>query len=286
MGFINDVFSGGSDAAEAAMKASGVSAGAQESALKYLQQIDQIPQQFRGEAIKRLGGLYGLEGGIGSQEELIQRATESPLYQEIMGGLDAGEEAILRNAAATGGLRSGNTQYNLADYSTQLQNKALLESYNQQLMGLKGLAGLSTGESGIADLISQIGLTQATGVSGAGKTTAQGITAAAQAEQAGTQNMWNNLLGLGSLGVGIAGMFSDRRLKKNIKVLGKIKGFNWCSFEWNSIAKKLGLEGKTCGIMADEVFEKVPEAVILKDGFMFVLYDLLGFSPNMEGVTQ
>ena len=60
-----------------------------------------------------------------------------------------------------------------------------------------------------------------------------------------------------------------------MKILGKIKGFNWCSFEWNSIAEKLGLKGWTCGIMADEVFEKVPEAVILKDGFMWVLYQVL-----------
>jgi hypothetical protein len=256
-------------AAGAAIQASETEAGAQREALDYLKEINELPQELREQALTRLGGLYGLEGGLGSQDELIQRAIDSPLYQQIMGGLDVGEEAILRNAGATGGLRSGNASYNLADYATRLQNEALLQSYNQQLMGLQGLAGLSTNENQIAQLIS-----------GIGGTLGQGQIAAAQSKQVGTQNMLNNLMGLGGLGVSAynAGMFSDRRLKKNIKILGTIKGFNWCSFEWNSIAEKLGLHGKTYGIMADEVFETVPDAVILKDGFMFVLYDLLGFS--------
>lgn len=256
-------------ASGAALQASETEAAAQREALEYLKDINKLPQELREQALTQLGGLYGLEGGLGSQQELIQRAIESPLYKEIMGGLDLGEEAILRSAAATGGLRSGNVSYNLADYATKLRNQALLQSYNEQLRGLTGLAGLSTNESQIAQLIASIG-----------QTLGLGQTAAAQAKQTGTQQMFQNLLGLGELGISAAGMWSDRRLKKNIKILGKIKGFNWCSFEWNSVADKLGLKGWTCGIMADEVFEKVPEAVILKDGFLFVLYDLLGFLPT------
>lgn len=270
MGLIGDIFGGGgNDAANAAIAASNTEAQSQREALKYLKEINAVPQGFREESLKRLGGLYGLEGGIGSQDELIQRAINSPLYKDIMGGLNVGEDAIMRNAAATGGLRSGNTSYNLADYSTQLQNKALLDSYNQQLMGLSGLAGLSTDEQNIASLIS-----------GIGETLGQGQIGAAQAKQTASQNTWSNLLGLGGLGIGIAGMFCDRRLKKNIRILGKIRGFNWCQFKWNSVAEKLGLKGRSCGIMADEVYEKVPEAVILKDGFMFVLYDLIGMMPS------
>lgn len=258
-------------AAGAAIQASETEATAQREALDYLKEINKLPQEFREQALMQLGGLYGLEGGVGSQDELIQRAIDSPLYQEIMGGLDVGEEAILRNAAATGGLRSGNVNYNLADYGTRLQNQALLKSYNQQLQGLHGLSGLSTNENQIAQLIS-----------GIGGTLASGQTASAQAKQAGTQNLLNAIPGLFDAGLSVTGMFSDRRLKKNVKVIGKIKDFNWCSFEWNSVAEKLGLKGKTCGIMADEVYEKVPDAVILKDGFLFVLYELLGVFPIEE----
>lgn len=261
----------GRQASEAAIQASETEAQAQREALEYLKDINKLPQELREQSLTKLGGLYGLEGdGYGAQQELIDRSIRSPLYQEIMGGLDVGEEAILRNAAATGGLRSGNVSYNLADYNTRLQNEALLQSYNQQLQGLQGLAGLSTNENQIAQLIS-----------GIGGTLASGQTASAQARQVGTQNMLSNIMGIGNLGIAAygAGMFSDRRLKKNVKAIGKIRGFNWCSFEWNSIAEKLGLNGKTYGIMADEVYEKAPYAVTLKDGFMYVLYDLLGFFP-------
>jgi hypothetical protein len=264
-----NILTGGAyEASDAATEAASISAASQTEALNYLKEINALPQQYKESALNALAGVYGLEGGTGSQADLIQSAIESPLYTSLMGGLEAGEESILRNAAATGGLRSGNASYNLADYATQLQNSSLLEAYNQQLSGLNSLAGLSTNESSIADLISSIGSTLASGVANSGSATASGYG-----------NTINNLLGLGSLGLEAysAGLFCDRRLKKNIKVLGKIKGFNWCSFDWNPVAEKLGLRGSSCGIMADEVFDKVPEAVILKDGFMFVLYDMLGF---------
>lgn len=317
MGFIGDMFGGGDDAGDAAIKASETQAQWQKDALEYMKQREALPQQYREGALNKLGGIYGLPGlsttynagnnpdlnkvatnlanniiynkyGIGSnsnvnseqtinqsigsdsnynQQQFINEILQSPLYQNIMGGLDAGENSIMRNAAATGGLRSGNTQYALADYNTQLQNKALLESYNQQLMGLQGMAGLPSMAPAIAGGMSDIGTTYG-----------QGIIAAAQANQAGGQNNANNFMGLGALGISAynSGMFSDRRLKKNIKIVGKTNGFNWYSFTWNSVAEKLGLSGNTYGIMADEVFAKIPQAVSLKDGFMFVNYAMIG----------
>lgn len=254
-------------AAKAAIQGSEIQADYQKDALEYLKEREALPQQYREGALNQLGGLYGLEGGTGNQQEMIDRAIQSPLYQQIMGGLDAGENAILRNASATGGLRSGNTNYNLADYGTQLQNKALLESYNQQLMGLQGMAGLPSMAPAIASGMSDIGTTYG-----------QGMIAAAQAKQSGGQNNVNNMMGLANLGILAynAGMFSDRRLKKNIKIIGKVKGFNWYSFTWNTVAEKLGMTGNTYGIMADEVFAKIPQAVSLKDGFMFVNYAMIG----------
>jgi hypothetical protein len=186
----------GEEAAEASMYAADIQSQAQREALEYLKEREAIPRQFSESALKRLGGLYGLAGGVGSQQGLINKAMQSPLYGAIMGGQEAGEEAILRQAGATGGLRSGNVQEALYDYNTQLQNQALLEAYNQQLSGLTGLAGLPSYAPQIAQ-----------GMVGIGQTQAQGILGAAQAEQAAQQQGISNILGFGQLGLAGLGLF-------------------------------------------------------------------------------
>jgi hypothetical protein len=82
----------------------------------------------------------------------------------MIGNQAAGEEAILRGASATGGLRSGNVQENLARYSTDLRNQALLTSYQDQLQGLRGLAGIPGQTENIAGVMGNIGQTQAAGI--------------------------------------------------------------------------------------------------------------------------
>ena len=188
-----------------------------------------------------------------------------------MGGKEAGEESILRNASMTGGMRSGNVQGNLYDYNVQLENKALLESYNQQMTGLQGLAGLPS----LAPMVAQ-----QTGA--IGTTLGQGQIAAAQALQSGDQQVAGNLMGMANLGIQAysSGMFSDRRLKKNIKKIGEHKGFNLYSWDWNIVAQKMGLTGKTVGCMAEEVFSIRPEAVSIKNLFMFVHYNKIGILPG------
>lgn len=267
--------------AETQRSAAEIQAEYQREALDYLKEREAIPREFSEEALTRLGGLYGLEGGLGSQSRLIKRAEESPLYDALMGGQEAGEDAILRHASATGGLRSGDVQSAMYDYNTQLQNQALLASYNQQLQGLTGLAGLPSNANQIAAGISGIGQTLGAGQMGAGQALSQGMVAGAQTQQMGMQNAVNTALGITGLGVQGAtaadiGIFSDRRLKKNIKKLGKLNGHNFYSFDWNTRANELGLYGNTCGCMADEVFEKYPQAVLVKDGYLFVNYKAIG----------
>lgn len=252
-------------AAQAALEASQGLAGVQQNALDYLMQAEELPQELRQEALSGLAGLYGLNGDTSGQDAMIQQAISSPLYQAIMSGQGAGEEAILRSASATGGLRSGNVQANLYDYNTQLQNQALLESYNQQVSGLQGLAGLPS----MAPQIAQ-------GMEGIGQTLSQGQIAAAQAQQMGQQQSTQNLMGLGQLGLMGMSIFSDRRLKTNIKKVGRINGWDWFSFDWNSVANKLGLSGSTFGTMADIVFDKMPEAVFFKNNFMMINYKMIG----------
>ncbi|KZX81456.1 hypothetical protein A3717_37435, partial [Alcanivorax sp. HI0013] len=226
----------GKDASRAATNAAQIQAQSQREALDYLKEREEIPQQFREGALITLGGLYGLEGGEGSQQALIDAAKASPLYGAIMGGLDASEDAILRNAGATGGLRSGNVQQALADNAEQLQNRALLSSYNEQLSGIQGLAGLDSNANQIAQQIA-----------GIGQTIGQGQIAAANARAAAEQNATNNLFSLGGLGLGAVAAFSDVRLKRDIQPLGQRNGLNWYEWTWSDEAEQLGLSGKMQG---------------------------------------
>ncbi len=167
----------GETAAEASLEASNVQAQSQREQLEYLKEINKLPQQYREEALTRMSDIAA--GGEG-QTKAIEEAKASPLYAAIMGGKKAGEESILRHAGATGGLRSGNVQSNLAEFGTSLSNQALLESYNQKLGLDRALAGIPTGEQMIGRTMGDIGATKAAG-----------ITGAAQAKQQGMQNLLN-----------------------------------------------------------------------------------------------
>ena len=234
---------GGKDSAKASIKASETQADAQREALDYLKDVDALPRQYREGALGGLADIYWL-GDAGAQDKFFAGLSNTPIYNAIMGGQQAGEEAILRNQAATGGLRSGNTQEALYDYNTQLQNQAMMQSYQDQVSGLGGLAGLQSYAPQIA-----------AGTAGIGQTLAQGQIAAAQGKQAGNQQGIGNAMGLAQLGMQAYQVFSDPRLKSNIKSEGKRNGHNWYTWDWNSDAKNLGLTGKGEGVMATEVEE-------------------------------
>ena len=247
---------GGRDAAAAAREAAGITAGAQTEALDYLKERERLPQQFREGAMTQLAGFYGLPGGEGDQQDIIDLAKGSPLYQTL---LSEGEESVLRNQAATGGLRSGTASDNLS----RLSNRALLTSYEDVMGGLKGFMGLPSMAPQIANAM----------VAPA-QTTAQGILGGAQAEQTANQAFMNSLFGLG--GAALMG-FSDIRLKENIHTKGKKNGFNWYGWTWNDAAKELfNLEGEDEGVMAHEIYDTHPDAVGQYAGFIMVNYDELG----------
>lgn len=260
-GLVDTDISGKQAAREATREATGQAVSAQREALDYLREREELPQQFREGALAQLAGLYGLEGGTGTQASLIERAMESPIYGAIMGGQQAGEEAILRSAAATGGLRSGGVQENLAEFSSDLRNKALLEAYQQQVSGLSGLASLPS-------MAPQI----AAGTAGIGQTLAQGTVAEAQSDALIRNQTINQLMQGGQL----AAAFSDIRLKENINHIGVINGHNWYEWDWNENASDLGLHGKSEGVMAHEVYEYLPEAIGQSEGYVTVDYSQLG----------
>lgn len=88
------------------------------------------------------------------------------------------------------------------------------------------------------------------------------------------------LTGLKSVGgmAGLASLFSDNRLKDNIKKIGSRNGFNVYEFNYK------GLPQKYRGVMAQEIVEVLPDAVIRHEsGYLMVNYGRLGF--DMERVA-
>jgi hypothetical protein len=254
---------GSTKAAESAQEGAAIQANAQREALDYLKETEAIPQELREGALTTLGGLYGIGG---NPNEALARITNSAAYQNVLGSRAAGEEAILRNAGATGGLRSGNASDALARYNMDLQQQA----YNTGLQGLSGLAQLPSNANTIAN-----------STAGIGQTLGQGQVAAGQAIQAGrglalssAVSAGGSVYGGSALGSGIS--FSDTRLKSNIKPAGTRNGFPWYTWTWNDEAANLGLFGDDEGVMAHEVADIKPEAIRLAGQYLTVDYSALG----------
>lgn len=306
--------------ADASLQGAQTSADAQRQALAQLQQADQLPTGLREAALKNLGSLYGINYGANGQitqtgGSITDRAMASPLYQAAV---QQGENSVLRNASATGGLRSGTASENLA----QVNQNALIAAYNDQINGLQGLSSLPSNANTIASYTAGIGNTLGQGqinygnargqgeaaygqLIGQGKVTSaqtlaqgqlsaadaiansnnaaatamsQGQIAAANNKAQASQNSANNTMGLVGLGLTAASFFSDRRLKSDISYVGDENGIRTYKWAWNKLAETLGLTGSGRGVMADEVEQTHPEAVSVKDGFLYVDYRKLGVS--------
>lgn len=139
--------------------------------------------------------ILGLNGAE-AQRAAISGIETSPYFQSTA---QQGENAILQNASATGGLRGGNTQGALAQFRPQLLNQLVQQQY-QNLGGITALGQNSAAQQGnagmqsasnIGNLLSQGGAAQAGGIIG----------------QANAQNqLISNLIGIGGAAYG-AGAF-------------------------------------------------------------------------------
>lgn len=142
--------------------------------------------------------ILGLNGSA-AQQAAISGIEQSPYFQATA---QQGENAILQNASATGGLRGGNTQGALAQFRPALLNSLVQQQY-QNLGGITSLGQNSAAQQGnagmqsannIGNLLSQQGSAQAGGYLGQANATNQFL---------------QNLGGIGGLGIGAykAGLF-------------------------------------------------------------------------------
>ncbi len=262
----------GERAASASRDSSEIQALYQQEALDFMKQQAKLPTEIRDQALTNLQSFY--MGGDDSG--FYDKITSDPMFQRQLVGM---EDAALRNASATGGLRGGQS---ISDVS-KLQDQLVMN----RLGGIQQLAGLDTSTNQIAQIIGNIGQTKA-----------QGLTAAAQAQAAGSQQNFGNLLGLGQLGIGAgmlfsderlksniepigigAGMlFSDERLKSNIEPIGIENGVPMFTWKWNDKAKELGLSGSGYGTLSKHAKEIKPESISVINGYEAVDYKMLGVS--------
>jgi hypothetical protein len=184
------IASSGASSAAHAQQQSDAAAIAEERRQFDLTRSDFAPYLNAGKtALPQIQDLLGLNGNA-KAAAAIEALKASPAYQSLYNN---GQEAILQNAAATGGLRGGNTQGALANFGRDTLSSVI----SDQLARLGGLAGMGENATGS---VANLGQNTANSISGLLQ--ASGNAAACGAlSQAG---IWSSVLNnLGSIGQGL-----------------------------------------------------------------------------------
>lgn len=193
-----------------------------------------------------------------------------------------GNRALGQAQAARGNLFSGGAAKELEQYNQGLASQQINNVWNR-LSGLSGAGQVANQNT--QNALQNAGQSVGNSLMGIGDARASGRLGAYQAQQQGLNN-WLSIAGMASgagmfggggqpptdfaSGInGAAGLFSDRRLKSNIRRIGThASGLPWYSYE---------IFGEPAeGVMADEVLEVKPEAVgVHPSGFLVVNYGAL-----------
>jgi hypothetical protein len=169
-------------------------------ALRQIASYSDIAQPALNEQ-QALIGMFGAE----AQQQAINRIEQSPLYLEQV---RQGENAILQQASATGGLRGGNIQAALAQFRPAVLSQMIENQYTK-------LGGMAEFGGQAAQNLATMGQASGAGVGAAGMGMASNIgnalqatgTAQAQAQLAKGQ-AWGNVTGAvsGLAGLGMQGV--------------------------------------------------------------------------------
>ncbi len=189
-------------------------------------------------------------------------------------------EDQLRTALAGKGIREGSAAWNaemgrMTNANTDQMNQLALtgrgQAYQEALQNrnqpINEITALMSG--GQVSMPQQVQTPQ-TGVGGVDYTGL--VNQKYQSELQAQQSKLGGLFGLASAGLGL---FSDRRLKRNVRRIGATKnGFPWYEFNylWDAPSEPIRE-----GLMSDDVREIMPEAIVIDSisGFDRVRYDLV-----------
>jgi len=223
----------------------------------------------------------------------------NPYNDYVIGGVNNAANSdysvLKQNASQTGQFGSNRQELGANDIELQRQNTigSLLQGqYNQALGqvfnnlvpqrqqdaynqinegGQQRNLALQTAQAPIAALQAGTGMIApftagGTSTGYSGSSTSPGILSGFASGGGGVSGASGALSTLGSL----ASLFSDIRLKENIEYIGEEKGHKIYEFKYKN------QEGRYRGVMAQEIQETNPEAVIVKDGYLAVNYDAIG----------
>jgi hypothetical protein len=165
---------GSSMQASAASDAAGIQAGAAEAGIaeqrRQFDALQALLKPYTEAGLPALEQQQAFLGLRGPEEEraAIERISGGERFQELT---RQGEEALLQQASATGGLRGGNIQGALAQFRPQVLNALIEEQYGRlggmTQLGQRSAAGVGAAgmESGVnvANLLAQQGAARAGG---------------------------------------------------------------------------------------------------------------------------
>lgn len=277
--------------ADAAREASQLQAAGQERGLQAtLEQLGITREQFAPFLAAGAGALPELQQGFQQQQGATLGGLDE-MIAEIMGGgtfgslIDERQRGVQGQLAAGGLTRSGTAIEEAANVPTDLafEIENMLFNRGQQgevsrIQGLQNLvqtglsaAGTSGGQGGslttqIANQLGGIGATRGQGLTGSAEAIASGIFGSNQAQAQGKQNI---------LGIA-ASLFSDPRLKQNIKKIGEIGPLNLVEWEWiDELGDSFVKSFPTMGYLSTQVKEFFPQFVGEFGGYDVIDYKSL-----------
>lgn len=180
-------------------------------------------------------------GQMGSNREFLNAGAADQARLSAIGSTLASNYNTAQQTAL------GQNQTNIQNLLAQAENQRALDLQTKQapISGLNALAGMLSGTGGFYP---------------------------AQSQASQTVKSGGGLGGLLNTASSIASIFSDERLKKDIKLIGNENGHNIYKFKYKNDPNNI----EYIGVMAQEVKNIDPEAVGERDGFMTVNYDKIG----------
>lgn len=180
IGFVGDALgsviggiTGSNKSARAAKQAANTQASAAEKALAEQRaardEARGLQQPYVDAGSKALAQQMALIGlnGTASQQDALNVLLQGPEYTTAV---RQGEESILQNAAATGGLRGGNTQNSLTNFRANLLGSTINQQYNRlgglTSLGQNAAAGVGNNGLNVASNIGQLLSDQGAAIAG------------------------------------------------------------------------------------------------------------------------
>lgn len=270
----------------------GIEAAALEQILPMLQQqLGLTKESFSPFIQAGTGALSDLQGGFQAPQGTTAGGLEDIIGQimggEAFGGLVEQRQRGIQGQLAAGGLtRSGTALKEAAaiptDLAFQLENLLTGRQFGAEQERISGLESLVSGGrqatgagltasgdilSSIIEAITGKASIEAAGLRGSAEAQASGTLGA---QQSRTSKLGNTIKTVAT----IASLFSDPRLKENIRVIGKVGPLNLVEWDWreefnDTIVSKF----PTMGYLSTQVKEFYPEDVHEFGGYDVIDYD-------------